>query len=337
MAERVTVVIPVWNRRELLERTLATLRSQNYPIAEIVAVDNGSTDGAAELAEQSGARVIRLGSNHGFAFAVNRGIEVCGAGLIALINTDVELSPEWLSTLAAGFDSPDVWFATGKLLQASNSRRIDGTFDALSRAACALRVGYGCEDAPLFNKRQRIWLAPATAVLYRTELFRIAGVFDPGFESYLEDVDFSLRCAAKGLSGVYVPEAVALHHGSASLGRWHPDTVRRIARNQILLVAKHYTAAAIREHLWPILLGQTLWGLVAVRHGALWPYIAGKAQGIGLFRVFRRNRSPFATDKLRQILHDGEQEILGIQQVTSLSPYWRWYFRLTSRMGRFDT
>ena len=50
----VTVVIPVWNGREFLIRLLEKLRLQTYPIAEVIAVDNGSDDGAAEAAEQQG-------------------------------------------------------------------------------------------------------------------------------------------------------------------------------------------------------------------------------------------------------------------------------------------
>ena len=73
----VSVVIPVWNGRDLVETLLEKLRAQTYPIAEALVVDNGSEDGAAEAAEQSGARVIRMGCNRGFACAVNRGIEAC--------------------------------------------------------------------------------------------------------------------------------------------------------------------------------------------------------------------------------------------------------------------
>ena len=52
------------------------------------------------------------------------------------------------------------------------------------------------------------------------------GLLAESFESYLEDVDFGLRCRSAGLAGLYVPKAIAWHRGSATLGRWHPDTVR---------------------------------------------------------------------------------------------------------------
>src|SRR5262245_59011647 len=235
----VTIVIPVWNSRHLVVRLLEKLRLQTYPIAEIIAVDNSSEDGAAEAAAQHGARVLRLGANLGFSRAVNAGLDACHTELVALVNSDVEPEPEWLARLAAALRLGESWFATGKILSASQRNRIDGTYDLLSRAACAWRMGQSRVDGPEFSQSRTILMAPATAALFRSELFKRAGRFDDAFESYLEDVDFGLRCALQGFRGVYVPDAIAYHHGSASLGRWSPDVVRRIARNQVFLVAKH--------------------------------------------------------------------------------------------------
>ncbi|HCC59120.1 MAG TPA: hypothetical protein DEQ47_18030, partial [Solibacterales bacterium] len=73
-AVSVTVVVPVWNRRDLLEALLGTLRHQTQPPAEVIVVDSGSADGAPEVAERWGARVIRLGRNAGFSRAANTGL-----------------------------------------------------------------------------------------------------------------------------------------------------------------------------------------------------------------------------------------------------------------------
>src|SRR5437899_8202988 len=97
----VSVVIPLWNGRDLLLRLLSSLRAQTYPIAEIIAVDNGSTDGAPEFAAREGARVLPMGANLGFARAANAGINSCQTPLIALINTDVTPRPDWLQRLTA--------------------------------------------------------------------------------------------------------------------------------------------------------------------------------------------------------------------------------------------
>ena len=277
--QAVTVVVPVWNRRELLERLMAALARQTCPPEEIVVVDNGSTDGAPEAAEKIGARTIRMGANAGFARAANRGIAEARTPWVALVNNDVEPACDWLQKLNDAASDSRAWFVTGKLLQESNPDRLDGTWDAISRAACAWRVGHGHLDTPEFSDTQKILFASATATLYRRELFARIGPFDVRFESYLEDVDLGLRCALAGLEGIYVPHAVALHRGSATLGNWHPRIVRLIARNQVLLIAKHYSNRNILHWFWPILAGQALWGCLAVRHGAGLDFVRGKWEG----------------------------------------------------------
>ncbi len=97
-----------------------------------------------------------------------------------------------------------------------------------------------------------------------------------------------LRCAELGLSGWYVPDAIAYHAGSATLGRWHPDTARKMARNQLLLVAKHYPPDWIKRYGWSVFVAQILWGFVALRHGAFLGYLAGKMEGVRRFRGLRR-------------------------------------------------
>ena len=319
----VTVVIPVWNRRDLLEKLLQTIDRQTRPVAAVVVVDSGSADGAPEAAERWGARVIRLGRNAGFTRAVNRGIAEVQTEWTALVNSDVELADDWIERLEAAAEQAGVWFATGKALKARDPRLIDGLFDTLARSGCAWRVGHGQRDAECQLPAQRVALASATAALFRTELFTRAGEFDERIESYLEDVDLGVRCAVLGLGGVFVPEAVCLHHGGASKGRWSPYVVRRIARNQVWLVAKYYSPALLRQELWRILVGQALWGLVALRHGQLLAWIGGKSEGLRQASAMRGEADvgPF--------LRASERQIWELQRAARRDLYWTWYFRLT--------
>ena len=328
----VTIIVPVWNGLPLVERLLKSLRAQTHPAVEILIVDNGSEDGAPEAAARLGARVIRMGSNTGFARAVNRGIQECTTEWLAIINSDVELAPDWLERLLESARLSGAWFATGKILSTPNPDRIDGTYDALCRGGCAWRVGQGRADGPEFSRPRDIWSAPGTAGLFRTELFRQIGLLDERFESYLEDVEFGLRCACLNFKGRYVPGAVAYHQGSATLGRWHPGIVRKIARNQVLLVAKHYPRRLLFRFAWPILLSQSLWGLVALRHGALLEFFMGKFAGLKDFRATRHNaaRLDIQPERLGQILRDSEREICRVQRLTGFDWYWRVYFWLAA-------
>jgi GT2 family glycosyltransferase len=332
MPDDVSIIVPVWNGRAMVERLLVCLRAQTHPAAEILIVDNGSGDGAPEAAERLGARVIRMGSNTGFSRAVNRGIKECTTEWLAVVNSDVEPAPDWLERLIEAARQPGTWLAAGKILSASRRDHIDGTYDALCRGGCAWRVGHGRADGPEFSAARHIWFAPWTASLFRAELFRRVGCLDEGFESYLEDVEFGLRCACLNYPGRYAPDAVAYHVGSAALGKWHPDTVRRISRNQVLLVAKYYPVSLFFRLAWPILVAQTLWGMVALRHGTFGAFLRGKWEGLTRIRAARQSDrvSGVQRDRLWRILRESEQEIRRVQRRTGFDRYWRLYFALTS-------
>jgi GT2 family glycosyltransferase len=328
-------VIPHWNRRDLLAKLLENLRAQTRPFDEVIVVDNGSTDGSAEMAEQAGATVLRLGSNLGFAAAVNRGIEAVNrgteaahAGWIAILNNDVMLEPAWLERLIEAASQEGVWFACGKVLRADDPAIVDATFDEVSRAACAWRCGSGRPDSPVWNQPRTILMAPMTAALFRNSLFQEVGLLDEAFESYLEDVDFGLRCAflgGTGRAGAYVPRAIARHIGSATLGEWNKDTVRRIARNQVLLAKKHFHGMSV----WRTVAGQLLWGLVACRHGRGLSYLRGKLQGLFTRLEGKVQVVPLAT--VNSVLEESERRIFELQREIGFDRYWRAYFWLSRR------
>ncbi len=322
---RVAAIVPHWNRRDLLETLLTSLRAQQRPFDAIIVADNGSTDGSSELADRAGARVLRLGRNLGFAAAVNRGIEASRADWVAILNNDVTLAPDWLMTLLAHAELQSAWFATGKLLRTHDPSTLDGAFDEISRGACAYRAGAGKPDSPLWNEPRPIRLAPMTAALFRRQLFNEIGVLDEAFESYLEDVDFGLRCALAGRQGIYVPAAVARHRGSSTLGTWNPDTVRYLARNQVLLAAKYFRG----QPRWPILAGQLLWGLVALRHGCGVPYLLGKISGLKAARSIVPDL--LQVELLRGVVEASEKEIFELERQAGSGWYWRAYFWLLRR------
>jgi GT2 family glycosyltransferase len=329
----VAAVIPHWNRVDLLRALLANLKQQIRPFERIIVVDNGSIDGSAAEARRLGAEVVGLPRNLGFAGAANRGVEAAaGSDWVAVLNNDVTLDSHWLERLLRAADQPEIWFAAGKILSARDHSRIDGCFDEVSRGATALRCGAGRPDGPVWNRPRKIRMAPMTAALFRRSLFQDPGPLDEQFVSYLEDVEFGLRCALAGRSGTYVPDAVAYHDGSATLGRWHKDTVRLLARNQVLLARKHFQGLP----RWPLVAGQLLWGLVAIRHGRVLSWLRGKAQGLRMARQDDEKKScntddPLSIVPLTEIVAESERTIFELQQKTGFDGYWRAYFWLLRR------
>src|SRR5947209_6563889 len=94
----VAVIVPNWNGRRWLGQCLRALSEQTSPPAEVIVVDNGSSDASLELVDGlRDARIIRLHRNTGFANAVNVGIDAAQSDAVALLNTDVILEPDWIA------------------------------------------------------------------------------------------------------------------------------------------------------------------------------------------------------------------------------------------------
>ena len=323
MTVPVSIVIPVHNRSELLQQLLKSIESQTVAPLEVIVVDDASTEDTAAVAGVCGARIVAMERNSGFAASVNRGIVEARGEIIALLNSDVTLERDWLEILWSAMDAASADFATGTILQPGGL--VDGTYDLVCRGGTAWRAGAGHPLRAFNGKIREIRFCSATAALYRKSLFSEVGRFDELFESYLEDVEFGMRCAVRGKRGIYCPTAVCQHLGSSSFGTWTARVVRLIARNQVLLLARHYPPGILRRWMWRILVAQLLWGALAVRHGRGISWIRGKLEGVRRFQI---NRS---TSPIEDLVVESEREIYRLQAAGGFDTYWRIYFALTGR------
>jgi GT2 family glycosyltransferase len=239
---RVSVVIPNWNGRRWLPGCLGSLAAQTRPADEVIVVDNGSHDGsAAWLAEtHPEVRVLAQGRNTGFAFAANRGIEAAGGELVALINTDVVLPPDWLARMIAALGPrSDAASAACKMLSLGDPGIVYDAGDILRRdGACDQRGRFGPDDGR-FDLPGEVFGACAGAALYRRAPVLEEGGFDERFFAYLEDVDLALRLRLRGWTCLYEP-AVCWHAGEGSSGQLSGGHWPLVARNTIVLVVKAF-------------------------------------------------------------------------------------------------
>lgn len=326
MAADVTIIIPNWNGAERLALLLPALARQTVPRSRVLVVDNGSRDGSAAIAEDFGASCLRLDSNQGFAAAVNLGIKNSASDWVAVVNNDVEPEPDWLERLLSAAESTRAHYAAGRLMSWSDPGTLDGCYDLISRSGLAWRAGHG-QPAAQYLQPRRIRCAPFTAILLRRALFDHVGLLDERFGSYLEDIDFGLRCAAAGFYGTYEPSAVAKHQGSATLGKWSPHMVELLSRNQVLLIAKHFPEGWPVRFGFPVLVGHALWALMAIRHGKFLAWLRGKRQALSNWGDWRRHAAATPSPLLEAILKEDEDLIRQLQAAGRSERFWSLYFR----------
>ena len=332
-----SVVVPVWNGRELLEALLGSLRAQTHPIAEILVIDNGSTDGA-----RGGRRAGRRARDpHGRQYGLRPRRESRHRRMPHRLAGDRE--QRCRSWRPIGWRSwpprstmTDAWFATGKILQASDRA---ATGRHLRRPVPRrLRLARGQRPARrpgvLLRRAHRIFLLD-TAALFRARAVSPRRAARRDASNPIWKMSISV-CAARspGSNGWYVPEAVAWHHGSATLGRWHPQTVRRIARNQVLPGGQTLSRPSDPALRLAVLVAQGLWGLVALRHGAGWAWLCGKCRP-AISRAHDTSGKIVHVD-CSAILEQSEREILRHSVQTGFDFYWRRTF-CSPAVGQRDT
>ena len=292
----VTVVIPTWNGRRLLDPCLAGLGAQTWRDITIVIVDNGSTDGTASWVQERypDVQVIANDRNLGFAAAVNQGIRVSDSRYVVTLNNDTEPEPGWLAALVATAErDPTVGMCASKMLFADRPGVINSTGIYLDRTGIAWDRRGGEPDDERGTEPVEVFGPCGGAALYRRTMLDEVGLFEEDFFAYLEDVDLAWRARLAGWRCLYVPAARVLHHHSATSVEGSSFKRYLLGRNKVWLIAKNYPFAP----LWPYVPLLFLYDLAAVlyalaaRHDtyALRGRLAGLAS-VG--RMWRKRRRP---------------------------------------------
>jgi GT2 family glycosyltransferase len=258
---RLTVAIPNYNGRELLEAMLPSLASQTYEdLAVVVVDDHSSDDSIAYLNEHwPEVRVVALPERHGVTAAMNACLAAAsGSALVGLFNNDMELAPDCLARLVAELERhPDIGSVTPKMLDFNERDVLDGAGDLLSWRGGGRRRGHGERDVGRYDAAEEVFGPCGGAALYRRSALERVGGFDESYFAYYEDIDWAFRAQLAGIRCRYVPSAVLYHRGSATLGRGMTDSNGYLLwRNPVWLIAKCYPAPSLLRHAPSILRGQ---------------------------------------------------------------------------------
>lgn len=223
--------------------------------ADVVVVDNSSTDGTAELlAARAGCRVVRS-ANIGYAAGINRGVrEAMRAEAILVLNPDVRLYPGSLPPLLAALQEPNVGIAAPQVLSPEGTlefslRREPTLLRALglTRTRLAIFSEYVSNPSDYARPRTVDWALGAVILMSRQCYDALDG-WDETFFLYSEETDLALRAREAGLLTRYEPRSVAVHIGGQS-GRTDKTHTMQVV-NRVRLYRRRHGAVASWCYYW---------------------------------------------------------------------------------------
>ena len=123
----VTVIIPNYNGKKLLENCIQTLEKQTCTDFKLLVVDNGSDDGSTEVTSSLDLTMLALKENTGFCGAVNEGIRHADTPYVILLNNDTEVLPEFVEELLAAIKKSDRIFSAGAIIMTESASIMPAT------------------------------------------------------------------------------------------------------------------------------------------------------------------------------------------------------------------
>ncbi len=242
MNPALAVVVVAWNSGTLLPGCLAALRTSAEAAGaelELIVVDNGSADDSRDVARRAGARVLENDFNAGFVVAASQGLAVGRAPWLMLANPDLTVREGFVGAIVKAAEEapddvasliPDIRFASDPRVVSSRGISVDdvGIPAEWQSGLLALPI----DDPDVFG-------ASSSASIIRADALRAVGGLEPAYFAYLEDVDLAWRLRKAGYGAAFVPEAIAVHEGSASTGQRSKLKTYLVARNRRLVFVLH--------------------------------------------------------------------------------------------------
>ena len=247
----ISVIIPHYNGIDHLQTCLTALREQTYPDIEVILADNGSQDESVAFVQENfpAVRVLELGHNLGLATAINRATRIAQGDIIAPLNNDTEVAPQWAEALVQRLNEfPEAGIVASKMLLFDQRNTLHSAGDGFGRDGIPVNRGVWQKDEGQFDNDTYIFGGCGGAVAYRRTMLDEIGLFDEDLFMYLEDVDLNWRAQLAGYKAVFAPNAVVYHHLSATGGGAFASYYT--GRNTILVLLKALPAPLLRKY-WP--------------------------------------------------------------------------------------
>lgn len=291
---QVAAVVVNWNGAQHIGHCLAGLAAQAERVAEVIVVDNASTDASLDVVRERcpAARVIEMGTNRGPCPARNRGLAEAATAWVLLLDNDAVLEPLALERmLAAAAADPRAAVVQPRSVFDAEPERVHYDGGAPHYLGLfSLRNFY----RPLAQAEGRgavaVGGAVSVALLVRRDLLLELGGFDERFFILFEDLDLSLRLSMRGHAIVSVEDALVRHRGGTpglsfrDAGPYPRSRAFLHSRNRWLLLLKDCRWRTLILTAPAQLAFELVWACFALGSGSFGGWLSGKlalARGLG--------------------------------------------------------
>jgi hypothetical protein len=306
---RVAVVILNYNgmKDDYLPTFLPAVYASTYPNFQLVVADNASEDNSLSFLESEGfvcsrschnvqdtsKLLIKMDENYWFAGGYNRALSVVEADYYVLLNSDVQVGPQWIEPIIEMMESdaqiaacqPKVRMQAAPYLF-EHAGACGGWIDKYGYPFCRGRLFMQVEeDRGQYDNQQEVFWASGAALFIQSKLFHAVGGFDEDYQAHMEEIDLCWRLKRANYKIMVCPQSVVWHVGGGTLPKHSPHKAFLNFRNSLSTVFKNtegkgaYFLVLIRLFLDAVaglrFMLQGEWANVAAIVKAHWSFFAG--------------------------------------------------------------
>lgn len=307
---KTAVVILNWNGKKFLEEFLPILiKNTQDQEAEIVIADNNSKDGSIDFLNDNypDLRLICFDQNYGFTGGYNRALEQIEAKYFVLLNSDIEVTPNWLTPLVEILDSDDSIAACQPKIKAFNQKdyfeyagAAGGYIDKYGYPFCRGRILDVIEkDMDQYNEQQDIFWATGACLVIRADLYKKLGGLDDDFFAHMEEIDMCWRLKNQGYRIIYNPISTVYHVGGGTLPNNSPFKLYLNFRNNLFLLYKNLPVGKLYSMMFSRMILDGASALVFLVKFSFSSFYAVLKAHVSFYKSLRKLRS-----KRKKLLHE---------------------------------
>jgi hypothetical protein len=245
---KIAIVILNWNGEVLLERYLPSVIEYSKN-TDIYVADNASTDDSIAFVTTNypSIKIIKNTENGGFAKGYNDALIHVNADIYCLLNSDVEVTPNWLTPIIDAFSNiPEVAIIQPKILDLLKKDYFEyagaggGFIDQLGYPFCRGRIFQTLErDNGQYDDIKEIFWATGACMFVKKNVFEELNGFDADYFAHQEEVDFCWRAKNHGYKIMYVGTSKVYHLGGSTLNNMNPKKTYLNFRNSLFSITKN--------------------------------------------------------------------------------------------------